>query len=330
MLLSDLRVLHQHKRTVHDGAFTPLLDPSTLLQIDTCQRRLWIFPVDSARTTGIDLANFELLSGSDAYRFLLQVSTGLESQIRGETDIFGQIKAAWAQFDASPNADALTLQMLRPWIQRWFEDTKEIRSLYLQKVGGASYGSLVRMILKQTESHPDEPILLVGAGQLAQAILPWIDDHELWLVNRSLAGLEALTTELARRSCKRFKVFTTEDEIRFAYRHAAHVILCIPMQEEEDQVRVALLRTRPRHGLIMHLGGIEVRDTAWETLPGVIPLSELFELQKRQEVHRGDVFSQAELACWEKARHRLLSSPVGGSLSVPHGWEDLAVFAGIR
>ena len=39
--------------------------------------------------------------GVDAYRFMLQLACGLESEIAGETEILGQIKDAWRDYEAA-------------------------------------------------------------------------------------------------------------------------------------------------------------------------------------------------------------------------------------
>ena len=69
----------------------PLPDLATLcelnlFQIKTCQRTLLLaispFSAPDARRT---------FSGVDAYLYLLRFSCGLESEIKGETDVFGGV-----------------------------------------------------------------------------------------------------------------------------------------------------------------------------------------------------------------------------------------------
>ena len=109
---------------------------------------------------------------------MLQLACGLESEIAGETEILGQIKEAWRDHERD---DAEAATTLRPWMQRLLQDTKEIRSEYVVGLGSATYGSLVRRLLG-AEQHG--PTLLLGAGQLADTVLPYLDADEVWLWNR--------------------------------------------------------------------------------------------------------------------------------------------------
>src|SRR5690349_14295498 len=93
--------------------------------IDTCQRTIWVTQQD--KIEHFPQTGAEIFQGQQAYQFLLRVACGLESRVIGETDIFGQLKEAWKKYSKSRNR--LSTQLL-PWIQRIFEDTKEIRSLY--------------------------------------------------------------------------------------------------------------------------------------------------------------------------------------------------------
>ncbi len=57
-------------------------------------------------------------------------------------------------------------------MQRLLQDTKEIRSEYVVGLGSATYGSLVRRLLGGPGSGPT---LLLGAGQLAETVLPYLE-----------------------------------------------------------------------------------------------------------------------------------------------------------
>jgi hypothetical protein len=52
-------------------------------------------------------------------------------------------------------------------------------------------------------------------------------------------------------------------------------------------------------------------------------LDDLFALEKSQGAVRSTQIIQAARACEEKAKLRSL----GSSITIPHGWEDLALFA---
>ena len=123
---------------------------------------------------------------------------GLESKLVAETEIFGQIKQAWRDF--SERGSPLARQ-LSPWMQLLFQDAKEIRAQYLGSLGSASYGSQVRRLLG--EEAGVGPTLLIGAGQLAQSVAPWLTGSELWLWNRTAERAQELARELAKRNPER-------------------------------------------------------------------------------------------------------------------------------
>ena len=286
MRIQSLRVVHFPK-----GPGQPELPPRAagVFELDTCQRRVWVFP-QGALPAGV--ADYR---GETAYRFLLRVATGLESEIRGETDIFGQLKDAWRAYQSSP--EAAFVRELQPWMQRLFEDTKDIRAQYLQNLGGSSYGSLTRLLLRQRRAAAGEPLLIVGAGHIARSIAPWLLEHELWLWNRSATGLAALKAELTGRPGVRLRV--VDDEAR-AWREAAHVVVCIP-QGEDDARRIALWREGAaaghRKASIIHLGTQRETSGAWGELGEFHALDDLFTLQQAQNELRADQFARADRAC---------------------------------
>src|SRR6202035_5572329 len=181
------------------------------------------FPDDGA------LESFE---GADAYAFLLRFAAGLESKLVAETEIFGQIKTAWREF--SDRGSPLSGQ-LSPWIQLLFQDAKEIRSQHLSRLGSASYGSQVRRLLGDEATAG--PTLLVGAGQLAQSVAPWLTGSELWIWNRTRARARELAMELAKRTPARpIRVVEDGSEAELAaWRGAASVVICVPPEAQADR-----------------------------------------------------------------------------------------------
>ena len=269
------------------------------------------FPDDGA------LESFE---GADAYAFLLRFAAGLESKLVAETEIFGQIKTAWREFcdRGSPLA-----RQLSPWIQLLFQDAKEIRSQHLSKLGSASYGSQTRRLLGDEASGG--PTLLVGAGQLAQSVAPWLPGSELWLWNRTRERALELARELAKREPARpVRVIDSGLEAELAaWRCARNVIVCVPSDAAKDAARVAAWQQRiDRGGRVIHLGLGADGAAPWSELPELVSLGALFEMLQAQSEQRRRQFERARRACQEKALLRSLSA----NSSHPHSWEDLAAF----
>ncbi|MFZ9594450.1 MAG: hypothetical protein ACO3A2_00025 [Bdellovibrionia bacterium] len=304
--------------------------------METCQRWVWVTPQDSRCSPSQLLFSLDpevqFFSGYEAYFFLLRFASGLESEVQGETDIFGQIKAAW---QSAQKKDPFSLQALDPWIQRLFEDTKYIRSQYLQNTGGSSYGTLVRKILKDSVSQEalKAPVLLVGAGQLAQSIAPLLldllMDRSLLLWNRSLDGSLKLYSSLLQFSSQPRKptleIIQDEDQHERAWKTARQIIVCIPSDPILDPKRRAWLEAAG--GLdqttVIHLGGRRSHLGAWSPWSRFYCLDEVFQYEKAFGNIRSVQMKKAIRACDERAKLRSL----GASLCISHGWEDLATFA---
>ncbi len=270
----------------------------------------------------------EVYTGAEAYGFLLRLACGLESEIVGETEIFGQIKEAWRQFEQD---HAERARALRPWMQRLLQDTKEIRSEHIVGLGSATYGSLARRLLG---GRAEGTILLVGAGQLAATVLPYLDCPDLRIFNRSPDRAFRMLAEARERPahCRTTVLEPTLEAELQAWREARHVVLCVPADEERDRARIAAWRSgEPRgEGRVLHLGILSAAGTAWSGLPRLATLGELFSLRDAQANQRDALIARARRACTGKAQLAQLDDADGSRPgSSNHGWEDLALFQGI-
>ncbi|HEY7929719.1 MAG TPA: hypothetical protein VID71_06890 [Steroidobacteraceae bacterium] len=326
--LQELNVLHWRGAHIAPAAAPEPNSGQDLFLIDTCQRRVAVlqgrgaialarreFPIDGA------LESFE---GTDAYAFLLRFACGLESKLVAETEIFGQIKQAWREFSGRTSPLA---RQLSPWVQLLFQDVKAIRAQHLVHLGSASYGSLVRRLLGD-EPVPQGPTLLLGAGQLAQSVAPWLRGSELWLYNRTPERAHELARELAKRWGERpVRVIDGGLEAELAaWRAASHVVACIPPDPQRDRARAAAWRERSQAGgRVIHLGLGEQAAAPWSELPELMSLGGLFDMLRSHSQQRARQLRLAHHACQEKAVLRSLAA--GASHS--HSWEDLAAFHNI-
>jgi glutamyl-tRNA reductase len=324
MELREFNVLHWRGARLGGGGAAPAHPGSDCFVLDTCQRRVAIvggaaalelarqqFPADGA---------LESFQGTDAYAFLLRFAAGLESKLVAETEIFGQIKQAWREF--SEGGSPLARQ-LSPWVQLLFQDAKEIRAQHLSRLGSASYGSQTRRLLGDDANGG--ATLLIGAGQLAQSIAPWLPGCELWLSNRTRERALELARELAKREPARpVRVIDAGLEAELAaWRAARNVVVCVPADAPRDIARVAAWRERiERPGRVIHLGLGSDGAAPWTELPQLVSLGALFEMLQAQSQQRRRQFERARRACQEKALLRSL----GANSSHPHSWEDLAAF----
>jgi glutamyl-tRNA reductase len=134
--------------------------PQGFWHLATCLRSI---VVSNDRECPHALQPYDQMAGERAYEFLLRIICGLDSPLLGETEVLGQFKEFYkAHQDEFPSSLRQTFDSLN-------RDAKKVRSQFLQNLGCTSYGSLLRKQMKD----PSAPLTLVGAGALAQDILPW-------------------------------------------------------------------------------------------------------------------------------------------------------------
>jgi hypothetical protein len=324
MALSDLIVLNRRSTADAAAASIRLADACV---VQTCLRQVQIGTragLDQGRLPAGTEDAFEVRNGAAAYGFLLRLACGLESAIPGETEILGQIKEAWREYEQQ---NALSARRLRPWLQRLLAETKEVRSEYIVGLGSATYGSLTRRLLG---GRPTGTTLLVGAGQLAATVLPYLDGADLRIVNRSLQRAQEMVAAQhpVDASFRRMILDPSLDSELAAWREARDVVLCVPLDPERDSARVqAWLSRRGAGGRVLHLGIQNAAGTPWERIPDIACLDELFGLRDAQAGQRDALLARAQRACAEKSQLACLDDAAGTRLgSSNHGWEDLAVF----
>ena len=325
MSLERLSVVHARKLAREGGA---TVAPNVLLpasfSLETCLRRLWVSTSPTTTDHRISAAiGAERYSGVEAYEFLLRIACGLESAIAGESDVFGQLKESWKSFQTCRTDCSRALE---PLMQRLFEDVKEVRSQHLASLGAATYGSLVRTMLG---CDANSPTLIVGAGQMARAVLPYLPGRPLWIANRTHSRARKLLDDLSGclSSAAEIEVLAAGSDAEFAaWQRAGNVIVCVPAHPELDPLRVlAWTRRRSSAGQLLHLGILTSEGSDWGRVAGLTTLNDLFALQTANLDRRQLQFERARRACRERARLRNL----GGPVNLAHGWEDLSLFANI-
>ena len=157
------QICHSKKDSQGSPGETPD-GPGPIFLFETCLRKIWFSPEGP-------LAGPGLLHGSAAYQFVLEVISGLHSPIFGETEILGQFKTFLETHRGNSE-----FGFFQPWGQGLLEDVKKLRTDFLQGQGQHSYGSLLRKRLQ-----PGEKIWILGAGQLTEALLPWLTEQTVTL-----------------------------------------------------------------------------------------------------------------------------------------------------
>lgn len=121
--------------------------------------------------------SFSILKDSEAYRYLLEVICGLKSEVVGETQVLGQFKTFLHQTEKQHKNYYLNNYAV---FQNLLQDCKELREKHIHHWGGSSYGSLTRKITEYSEN-----VCVIGNGQLAQSLLPWMKEKNTSLFGRN-------------------------------------------------------------------------------------------------------------------------------------------------
>jgi len=324
MQLDRLVVVHQRRSAGARGDewHSP---PSSVLHVETCLRRLCIgdlVTLPNPVVAGLPSTQpVERFRGVAAYQFLLSVATGLESEIAGESEIFGQFRDAWRAFERTEPAHARSQSSL---IHKLFEDVKEIRARHLQNADTITYGGLTRHLLG---AAANAPTLVVGAGNMAQSVVPYLAGRPLHFWNRTVSRAHELAKLIPSSQTGLADPVILDGTLKAeleAWRTAANIVVCVPPDAERDALRLAAWNQNPNRKRLVHLGVIDPAGTPWEDAVELSTLRDLFAMQSVNSQLRNAHIDRARAACREKAQLRGL----GGPASLAHGWEDLSVFAG--
>lgn len=158
-MLTSLKLWNFNSGTLHDEELM-----SNAFVLRTCQRTL-VLAFNLYPFHHTELPAHELVTGKDAYLFLLETICGLKSKLIGENEIVGQFKEAYKIYASSTLKDTKLLLIL----EKLFKDAKDIRTQYLIGISQKTYASLTRkhFIQKARARH----IVVVGSGALAEDLI---------------------------------------------------------------------------------------------------------------------------------------------------------------
>jgi glutamyl-tRNA reductase len=294
-VLEDLVVLHHPVKTDE-----PLPTPLNGLEWQTCLRRISLLHKSNSTSLSTTPERFE---GKDAYNFLLEVVCGLRSPLVGETAVMGQFRefCAHAKFPASEWG-----WFLRRLTSDVLVDAKRVRYRHLQGLGSQSYGGMVRQHLKGIPS-----VFVLGAGQLAQEILPWlIGKTDVTVFYRNAMRAEALVNDYPQLRLAQLSKQDGHCETR-----ETALIVAAPLSATEIENWTRFHSTEFVKAL--DLRGEAESDPFSPSFP-IVRLSEMFAALKseRPKVAARITAARAEI---RQAAQRLVEQ----AQFRPFGWEDL-------
>jgi glutamyl-tRNA reductase len=185
-------------------------------------------------------------------------------------------------------------------------DAKRVRSRHLEGLGSQSYGGMVRQHLKGVPS-----VMVFGAGQLAEEILPWIvGKTDVTVCARNLEHAKALTEEFEEIHLAQFTLGEGINETR-----ETAIVIAAPIKAVDVETWMKAQRTPLVK--VIDLRGEAESDPIHSSLP-VIRLSEMFDALKSE---RPKLIARVAAARGEitKAAQRLIEQ----AQFRPFGWEDL-------
>jgi glutamyl-tRNA reductase len=298
-VLDNLIVLHYPKKS---GENWPVAING--LEWQTCLRRIVLLHKTETAALIPTLPKVaEIYEGQAAYNFLLEVICGLRSPLVAETAVMGQFKEFCATARFPMNEWGAFLRRLTSDL---LVDAKRVRSRHLEGLGSQSYGGMVRQHLKGVPS-----VIVLGAGQLAGEILPWIvGKTDVTVCARNLEHAKALTQPFEEIHLVQFGVGKAIDETR-----ATAVVIAAPIKAVDVETWMKA-QTTPLVKVI-DLRGEAESDPIHSSLP-VIRLSEMFAALKNE---RPKLIARVGAARDDitKAAQRLIEQ----AQFRPFGWEDL-------
>ena len=190
--------------------------------------------------SGIQHDNFEkygfILQGDEAIQNLFEVSTGIDSQILGDLQIFSQVKEG---VEIAKKNKCINSQMDR-LLQFVFQANKEVQSFTTISKGAASvaHAAVLKIRRKTKYLRKDKKILVFGAGEIGQRTLENLNTQtkaQIIIINRTLekakeiaknqkvnyAPLENLVQEIAKADV--VVVATSSNEYTINERHIANL-----------------------------------------------------------------------------------------------------------
>ena len=243
----------------------------------------------------------QIYLGRNAYQFCLELVCGLHSPIIGETEVFGQFKELIRR---NHFQKSYSHQRLKAILEGVCKDAKKVRQDYFLNMGSQSYGSVVRKLIRSKEE-----VHILGAGRLAQEILPWIKK----------------ATPKVHLHC-RDPIKLTEDKRNFQDMaiHSLHkepnslqgtLIIAAPLSSQDLLKWIGMAPSSLRY--IIDLRGESIKDP----LPLSLPIKQLGEIFLEVEKNRERLSTQIK-AAQSAITHFAIQWDQRVQIR-PFGWDDV-------
>lgn len=169
------------------------------------------FICNRLQITNYELRYFYFLEEEEVIKHLFQVSSGLDSQVVGESQILGQVKNAYSQ--------AKELGMTERYLNKLFQKAIEVGKIVHEKTkiseGNVSIGSVaLKMIENLCGSLKGKKVLIIGTGKIGELVANYLMDRGItgtFVANRTYEKAKELAEKIDGKVV-RFNLL--RDEIR--------------------------------------------------------------------------------------------------------------------
>jgi len=152
------------------------------------------------RTVNLPQENIYFHPDAAAVHHLMQVASGLDSEIVGETEILGQVKSAYEKATRNKTLSAC----LHRIYQKSLQAAKWVRSHTKIGYGHVSLGNIVvDLSLRVHGNLKQSPILLIGMGQVGKDAATALSNRgakNIFVTNRTAEKALTLTDEIGAKS----------------------------------------------------------------------------------------------------------------------------------
>jgi len=285
-----------HRRRCESGLSS---NPPKGLIWKTCLRDI-VFSLEYGSIDGPIGKDWRCFQSASAYRFILEVICGLHSPILGETEVMGQFKKF---LNTLPQTEYHLPEIFSDLIR----DAKVVRNEHLVSIGAATYGSVIRQMLKNATQ-----IDVIGSGQLVASFLPWVlkEDRNIRLFCRSIERGNERKREVQELKQGSFEIVSLD---KFeSSQSSGPIVVAAPVSD----IFLARSILDPKIKVIDLRGGSAPEG---ELKNGqVISLAQIFNRVKLNAYRSQSQIAQA------KKRVSLMAIEWSKQLKIrPQGWEDL-------
>lgn len=246
---------------------------------------------------------FYVLEDIDVCRHIFRVSSGLDSQVLGETQILGQIRDAWT---VAKDAGVIG-NLLNELFEKAVETGRIVRQETKISQGNISIGSVaIKMCEEQLGELQDRSVLIIGAGKIGTLISKYLQEkgikgifvsnrtYERALELASNCGGEAINFTHLKEKLKTVDIVISSTT-------SPHLIL-----RKEILMEVMQLRKKPL--VIMDIalprdvdpGAKDISDIILYDLDGLKSTVEENFARRKQEARLAEAIIQRELNKWQK------------------------------